>query len=198
MKPVIYKSLMAFALLGSLSTLTAGEPVKVTNPPAPAPTEQKPAYLYFREGTFARTGNQRVTCEIKLDQKMPLAARKQKIVFFLAFDIDNDGTTGTQYITFPGFGKDIAVWLTKEPNQSRFVPDSSTLIAKGKKHEIEVTKSRVDDETISFELKSELFAYYPTCRVYAMSNHTFFEKGMESAEITVDQLPRRGAVTLSE
>ncbi len=194
-------SRIAFATLAILSSslsIKAGEPVKHTNPAPPAFSDEKPAYLYFKEGTFTRTGAHRMECELKLAGEIPLSSRKQEIVYTLNFDIDNDGSTGKEFITFPGFGKDVTVWLKKDPNQSKFAAYPGTLVVKGKNYDVEITQFKVNKDTVSIEMKSELFADYPVSRVYAMSNHTFFDKGVESSDISVDQFPRKGALSIPQ
>ena len=194
-------SRIALATLAVLSTslsLKAGEPVKHTNPVQTSFSDEKPAYLYFKEGAFTRTGSQRVDFEVQLAGEIGLAARKQEVVFTISFDIDNTASTGREAITFPGLGVDATVWLKKEPNLSKFNAYSDEVMVGGKKYEIEITQSKVSNDKIEVSMKSELFAKYPDFRVYALSKHTFLEKGRETSEIVVDQFPRRGALTIAQ
>jgi len=196
-----FPSSIAFATLAILSTslsLKAGEPVKHTNPAPPAFSDEKPAYLYFTEGSFTRTGAQRVEFEVKLAGEIGLEARKQEVIYMIGFDIDNNGSTGKEAITFPGFGKDAIVWLKKEPNLSKFNEYSDEVVVGGKTYKIEIMQSKVSNDKIEVAMKSELFAKYPEFRVYAMSKHTFLEKGRETSEIVVDQFPRKGALTVPQ
>lgn len=194
-------SRIAVATLAVLSTslsLKAGEPVKHTNPVPASFSDDKPAYLYFKEGSFTRTGVHRVEFEAQLAGEIGLAARKQEVIFLISFDIDNTASTGKEYITFPGLGVDATVWLKKEPNLSKFNAYSDEVVVGGKTYEIEIIQSKVSNDKIQVAMKSELFAKYPEFRVYVQSKHTFLEKGRETSEVVVDQFPRRGALTIPQ
>lgn len=170
--------------------------VTATNPPKTDFTPERPAYLYFKEGTLTRDGKMKINVDITLDGEIPNALNDRKVVYSFTFDVDNNGATGTKFITFPGFGSDITFDLVKEEKETKFFPNSGTLVYKGKKVDIKVSKLKVSGDKITCQLSSELFGAYDSLRMYAMSNQEFFERGLSKGNDNVDQFPRKGALTL--
>ncbi len=169
----------------------------VTNPPPPAFSEDKPGFLYFREGTFTRSGKNRLAVDITMDEPMPSNLIERKVGFHFVFDIDNNQGTGKESLTFPGFGKDISAYILKEKGTNRFEGSSAEVKIANRTEDIRVSKVKVDGNKISCELSSDLFGKYDSLRVYVLSYQSFYERGKELEQNWIDQLPRRGAFKLS-
>ncbi len=196
MKSTLFLFSFLFILLAN--NLVAEPTTSFENPAPPAPTESKPDFLYFKKGTFTRAGKNKLAIELELAGKLPSNLSDRKVAFHISFDIDNNKSTGTEPVTFPGYGKDLSAYIIKPEGSNRFDGSSEEVIFQGRKQDIRVSKLKVGDDKVSCELSSELFGKFPSLRMLVMSYQSFTEKGMEVNKTWVDQLPRGGAVKLDE
>lgn len=197
MKPVLLTALAGLSL--SLLSLEAADrmPTIVTNPEAPAPTEIKPIYCYFKEGTITRKSKTKVEFDITLAGDVPNTFDRDTVVhYWVAFDIDANPQTGSASISFPGFGQDIGCHISKARGTARFTSTDGEATIKGKKETITLSKLKVDGNKLSFELTSPIFGDYPQTKALLMAGTSRFENGVESSSVTADQLPRGGAFTI--
>lgn len=168
------------------------------NPAPPAPSEERPGYIYFNKGTFTRLSKNKIAADIELAGKLPSNFPDKRIVYQFNFDIDNNRATGTESIAFPGFGMDIWAWAMKEQGTNRFEDGSTEAVFQGRTSNIRITKLKVDDNKITCELSSELFGEFPVLRVYMTSHLMETDRNNKVlSKAVVDQLPRRGALTLN-
>jgi hypothetical protein len=191
------KSILLSLLLLPLAAFAADVSASHDNPPPKAVSADKPEYLHFKKGTFTRIGKNRIDVEIELAGELPNNMSDDKVSFAIGFDIDNQASTGTESISFPGLGKDISISIYKPVGTNKFTWDSGSVVLKNRSLSIEVSKLKVRDGRISCELQSPLFGEYPSLRLYVLSKLTKGKGGMVSSQTSVDQLPRNGALTLS-
>lgn len=194
------KSLLLAASL-ALSVLPAraaeGTPVVVTNPPAPAATEDKPDYLYFKEGLITRKSKTTLDFDITLAAEIPANFdRDRTVTFWVKFDVDNDASTGRAAITFPSFGKDVVCRIYKPRGTNRWQTDSGTMVLKGRKETVDLTKVKVNGNKLTFQASSQAFSGRPEMRALMSSCTSQYDDGEETSANTTDQLPRGGAFTI--
>lgn len=192
MKPL----LLSILLLPLMAFAADDISVSFENPP-PNVSEGKPDYLHFKKGTFTRTGKNKLAVDIDLAGKLPNNLSDKKISFTIGFDIDNKASTGSEAITFPGLGVDISANIFKPIGTNKFDGDSGSLVLKSRSVDINVSKLKVNDDKITCELSSPLFGEYPSLRLYVLSHVTEGKQGLTTSSTTVDQLPRKGALTLN-
>lgn len=195
----------SFLLIASLALsilparATDGTPVSVTNPPAPAATEEKPGYLYFKEGLITRTSKTKLDFDITLAEEIPANIdRDRTVTFWVKFDVDNDASTGRAAITFPSFGKDVVCRIYKARGTNRWQTDSGTMTLKGRKDTVDISKLKVAGDKLTFEVSSSAFSGRPVMRALMTSCTTVFDDGEEASANTTDQLPRGGAFAITD
>lgn len=197
MKLVILPVLAGFTL--SLLPLHAEDrtPTIVTNPPAPAPTELKPIYCYFKEGLITRKSKNKIEFDITLAGEIPNNIDRDIIVSYsVQFDIDANASTGTASISYPGFGEDIGLRIFKPRGTNRFTAEDAEAIVNGKKETMTISKVKAEGNKLSFELTSPLFGDFPQSKALLMAGTSKYENGKESSSTTADQLPRGGSFTI--
>ncbi|TXI83317.1 MAG: hypothetical protein E6Q40_11190 [Cupriavidus sp.] len=173
-------------------------PVIVTNPDAPAATEDKPAFLYFKEGIITRKGKNKIEFDLTMADSIPAGTdRNRELVFWVKFDLDNTTKTGKAPITFPSFGQDIFCCIYKPRGTSQWKTYSDTSNITGRSETLEISKVRVSGDKVGFELSSPLLGEFPVSRCLLLSGTSQFEKGAETSGNTTDQLPRGGAFTIN-
>ncbi len=171
-------------------------PVVVTNPPAPA-TEDKPGYLYFKEGVITRKSQSILDFDITLAEEIPNNFdRDRTVTFWVKFDVDNDASTGHAAITFPSFGKDVVCCIYKARGTNRWQTYSSTMLLKGRKETVDLSKVKVNGNKLSFQASSQAFSGRPEMRAFMSSCMGQYDGGEETSSNTTDQLPRGGAFTI--
>jgi len=196
------KRIVILALAGlTLTTLSLPAedrtPTIVTNPPAPAPTELKPIYCYFKEGLITRKSKNKVEFDITLAGDIPNNIDRDLFVTYsIQFDIDANASTGSASISYPGFGEDISLRIYKPRGTNRFTAEDTTAMVNGKKETMTISKVKVEGNKLSFELTSPLFGDFPQSKALLMASITKYENGKESASVTADQLPRGGSFTI--
>lgn len=192
MKPILF----ALLFLPLVAFGADGVSVSHENPPA-QPTEAKPEYLFFKKGTFTRTGKNKIDVEIDLAGKLPNNLSDKYISFSIGFDIDNNAASGSESIAFPGLGVDISAWVFKPIGTNKYDSSSGSVVVKSRARDIRISKLKVNDDKISFEMSSELFGEYPSLRLYVISSVSESDQGLRTSKTSVDQLPRGGALTLN-
>lgn len=197
MKTILVPAFVGFVLATLSLHAEDRTPTIVTNPPAPAPTELKPIYCYFKEGLITRKSKNKVEFDITLAGDIPNNLDRDIIVsYWIQFDIDSNASTGAASITYPGFGEDIGLRIYKPRGTNRFAADDATATVNGKKETMTISKVRVDGNKVSFELTSPLFGDFPQSKALLLSGLSKYENGKESSAVTPDQLPRGGSFTI--
>ncbi|MBN8708589.1 MAG: hypothetical protein BGO12_18555 [Verrucomicrobia bacterium 61-8] len=198
MKPKIFLLIASLALSILPARAADGTPVIVTNPPAPAATEEKPGYLYFKEGLITRTSKTKLDFDITLAEEIPANIdRDRTVTFWVKFDVDNNASTGRASITFPSFGKDIVCCIYKPRGTNRWQTYSSTLTLKGRKETVDLSKVKVNGNKLSFQASSQAFSGRPEMHALMSSCIGQYDDGEETSANTTDQLPRGGAFTIT-
>lgn len=194
MKSIVIPALAGLALTTLSLHAEDRTPTIVTNPPAPAPTELKPIYCYFKEGIITRKSKNKVEFDITLAGDIPNNLdRDMFITYSIQFDIDANASTGTASISYPGFGEDIGLRIYKPRGTNRFTAEDTTAMVNGKRQPMTISKVKVDGNKLTFELTSPLFGDYPQSKALLMASISKYENGQESASVTADQLPRGGS-----
>jgi hypothetical protein len=187
-------ALLAFSICSS----PAGEPGRVffENPaPAGAFSEEKPAFLYFKDITVIRKEKLELRFDVTLRGKIP-ANLDTKVVYYFGFDIDADPATGSSALGSSNFGQDIGVWFVKEQKSSRFEEMVGSLLYHGKNQTLKVTQAKVKGDKIEFDVRSELFGFFPTLKVFGDSEQTFFKRGLKTNSVQVNQIPTKGTLAV--
>lgn len=197
MKAIVIPALAGLALTALSLHAEDRTPTIVTNPPAPAPTELKPIYCYFKEGVITRKSKNKVEFDITLAGEIPNNIdRDIFLTYSIQLDIDANASTGTASISYPGFGEDIGLRIYKPRGTNRFTAEDATAMVNGKKESMTISKVKADGNKLSFELTSSLFGDFPQSKALLMASITKYENGQESASVTADQLPRGGSFTI--
>jgi len=185
------------ALIG-FSKLNA-QTVHLENPAVANYTDEKPDYLYFKDLTLTRKTKNGFEVEITLAGKIP-SNMKDKIVYYIGFDIDNNASTGSAATTAPNFGQDIGVWIVKDKGTNRFQEETGSMVYHGKKVDITVTGLRVSDDKISFKMRSELFGAFDSFKFFGSANRTIYSGNGElvTSNVEVDQIPRKGTALFKD
>lgn len=192
MKPRILALVCSLAFTSvQVSKAEESAPLVIENPAPTSHSELKPDYLYFTKGVITRTGKMSLGVELTMGAKLD-PVTKDKVSFWMGFDIDNDPATGGANVSSPKFGQDIGFWIIKEPGTSRFQELSSAAVVGGKSQDIKVSGLKISGDTLSFNLRSELFGNNDVSKVYFTSSIKRFDKGVEISATDVDQLPRKG------
>lgn len=197
MKAIVIPAIAGLALTALSLHAEDRTPTIVTNPPAPAPTELKPIYCYFKEGIITRKSKNKVEFDITLAGEIPNNIdRDLFLTYSIQLDIDANASTGTASISYPGFGEDIGLRIYKPRGTNRFTAEDATAMVNGKKETMTISKVKADGNKLSFELTSSLFGDFPQSKALLMASITKYENGQESASVTADQLPRGGSFTI--
>ncbi len=186
--------LLAFSICSS----SAGEPSRVffENPMPPhAFSEEKPDFMFFKDITVTRKERLELRFEVTLRGKIPVN-HDPKVAYYFGFDIDSDPSTGSAALTSSNFGQDIGVWFVKEYKSSRFQEFSGSILYHGKTQTLKVTQAKVKGDRIEFDVRSELFGFFPTLKVFGDSEQTFFKKGLKTNSVQVNQIPTKGTLTV--
>ncbi len=133
------------------------KPVVITNPPAPAATEDKPTFLYFKEGIITRKGKNKIEFDLTMADSLPSGPdRNRELVFWVKLDLDSTTKTGRAPITFPDFGQDIFCCIYKPRGTSQWKTYSDTSNITGRSETLDISKVRVSGNKVGFELSSPL------------------------------------------
>lgn len=174
------------------------KPVVITNPPAPAATEDKPTFLYFKEGIITRKGKNKVEFDLTMADSLPSGPdRNRELVFWVKLDLDSTTKTGRAPITFPDFGQDIFCCIYKPRGTSQWKTYSDTSNITGRSETLDISKVRVSGNKVGFELSSPLLGEFPVSKCLLLSGTSKFENGEETSGNTTDQLPREGAFAIA-
>jgi hypothetical protein len=188
--------LFAFVLMAgvALAPLGLAQSITLAAKPASQTSEEKPAYLHFKEAVVTRLTKTKYQFDVTLQAKIERNTRDQ-IIFYAGFDIDDSAATGSAAAASPSFGQDIGVFIIKPPGSNKFDAGTNYANVFGKREEMKPSHVKVSGDKLSFELRSDLFADHDRFKFFLSSQLIRYDKGQKVADIQVDTLSSNGAVT---
>lgn len=169
--------LLALVLtLAAFSRLSAEDPSApsiIIEPPAPVSyTEDRPAYAFFKKIEISPRSSGSYDVTITLQADLPTTFPKDHGLYVsMNFDfaeISPEKSLNTNHI--PYFNDDLAVSLNRNIGSPKFDSYASTVEYHGRKWDFKVSNLIVRKDTISFTLRSPLFALHPASKVVFRTN----------------------------
>ena len=182
----------AFGALGS-------EPAKThfENPvPSGAYSKEKPEYLFFKDITVTRKEKQELRFDVTLNGKIPTNLANE-VTFYFGFDIDSDPATGGNAITCPGFGQDMGIWFVRKKGSPRFEESTPSVVFRAKTYTLKASQVKIRGNKIEFDVRGELFDLFPKFRLFVRSKQVSYERGLETASVDIDSIPRHGVLDIA-
>lgn len=194
------KPLSLFAALGILIASafpSFSQSVTLEDSSTPQFSEEKPDYLHFKKVVVTREGKNKYNFDITLKGKIK-SNTKDKIYYYVGFDIDDDAATGTTAAHSPKFGQDIWIFITKPVGTNRFEENSSSVMFRGKVQELKLSGLKMNDDKINFDLRSELFGFNDKFKFFVSATRLGYERDKVVSDQQVDVLSSNGPVTFGD
>jgi hypothetical protein len=189
---------LTLPVVTSFGALTA-EPAKThfENPvPSGAYSKEKPEFLFFKDITVTRKEKQELRFDVTLGGKIPTNLANE-VTFYFGFDIDSDPATGGNAITRPGFGQDMGIWFVRKKGSPRFEESTPSVVFRGKTYTLRANQVKIRGDKIEFDVRGELFDLFPKFRLFVRSKQVSYERGLETASVDVDSIPRHGILDIA-
>lgn len=162
--------------LGLILTVCSRLPAQdvVIEPPAPLPySEERPAFMCFKKIVISPRDSGSYDVEITLQEPLPRSLPEGRGAYYtMNFDFaelhpeKSAPTDGT-----PNFYSDLIISFTRGSGNSKFDYYDSTLHFRKRDWEFKIFNFKARKDTISFSLRSPLFALHPASRVVFRSNY---------------------------
>ncbi len=163
-------------LLGLVLTALSRLPAQsvLIEPPAPASySENRPAFMCFKKIEISPRSSGSYDVEITLQGDLPSKFPKDRGAHFnMSFDfaeISPEKSLPTNWI--PNFNVDLNISIIRGVNDSKFQTWPTTIEYRNRTWDIKVANLVARKDTISFSLRSTLFALRPPSQVVFRSNY---------------------------
>ena len=172
-KPLLLALVLTLAAFSRLSAEDPGTPSIVIEPPAPASyTEDRPAYAFFKKIEVSPRSSGSYDVTITLQADIPTTFPKDRGLYVsMTIDfaeISPEKSLNTNHI--PHFNEDLVVSLNRNVGSPKFDPYAGTVEYHGRKWDFKVSSLIVRKDTITFTLRSPLFALHPPSKVVFRTN----------------------------
>lgn len=159
-------------ILTAFSHLLAQE--VVIEPPAPSSySEERPAFMHFKKIVISPRNSGSYDVEITLQAELPNSLPKGRgASFYMSFDfeeMDPDKSLPTSRIPF--FHEDLSVSFNRNIGDSKFNFSAYPIEMRKRSWEFKIVNFTARKDTISFSLRSPLFALHPASKVVFRSNY---------------------------